>query len=218
MSHHLMPGSIAIHPSPPPVRAILFDVGNVLLKFDFSICLQSLALKSNITDRLSTFARFEQVKAAYEDGQINRAAFLHTVFDVLEYRGTEAEFIAAWENIFDPNEQMPPLVAQLRKHYPLYLLSNTNDLHRDYFLHRYPVFQHFTGGTYSDVVQASKPNRAIYEIACRDLALEAASTFFIDDLFPNIETARILGFQTHHYHHQRHGKLLTALAEAGVVC
>jgi len=200
----------------PPIRAILFDVGNVLLRFDFSICLKALAAQSEIADPLATFARFDQVKAAYEDGQIDRPAFLRAVFDVLNYRGTEADFIAAWENIFEPNEQIFPLVAKLGERYPLYLLSNTNDIHREFFMRRWPVFQHFTGGTFSDVARASKPNRTIYEIACRDLKLEPATTFFIDDLLPNIETARALGFHTHHYHHERHPELLAALATAGV--
>ena len=201
---------------PAPIRAILFDIGNVLLRFDFSGCLKALAAESEIDDPLATFARFDQVKAAYEDGQFDRLAFLRAVFDVLRYRGTEAEFIAAWENIFEPNEPMHALVGKLRAHYPLFLLSNTNDIHREFFMRRYPVFQHFTGGTYSDVARVSKPSRAIYEIACRDLGLEPASTFFIDDLLPNIETARALGFQTHHYHYERHSELLSALAVAGV--
>ena len=200
-----------------PVRAILFDVGNVLLRFDFSICLKALAAKSEMAEPIATFARFDQVKAAYEDGQIDRAAFLRAVFDVLNYCGTEAEFIAAWENIFEPNEQMFLLVERLGERFPLFLLSNTNDIHREYFFRRYPVFQHFTGGTYSDVARASKPGRPIYETACREHGLDPASTFFIDDLLPNIETARALGFQTHHYHHERHGELLADLAAAGVV-
>ena len=199
-----------------PIRAILFDIGNVLLRFDFSICLKALAAQSDLADPIATFARFDQVKAAYEDGQIDRAAFLRAVFDVMNYRGTDADFIAAWENIFEPNDQMFAVVEELRAHYPLYLLSNTNDIHREYFMKRWPVFQHFSGGTFSDVVHASKPSRAIYEIACRDLAIEPATTFFIDDLLPNIEAARALGFQTHHYHHERHPEIISALAKAGV--
>ena len=202
--------------TPPPIRAFLFDIGNVLLKFDFSICLKALAGKSDIADPLATFARFDQVKAAYEDGQFDRAAFLRAVFDVLNYRGTDAEFLTAWEDIFTPNEPMIALVEQLHARYPLFLLSNTNDIHVESIFQRHPVFQRFTGGTYSHAVRASKPNRAIYEIACRDHALEPASTFFIDDLLPNIETARALGFRAHHYHHDRHSELLAALDAAGV--
>ena len=204
-------------PIPPPrIRAVLFDIGNVLLKFDFSICLKAIAAQSDIDDPLAAFVRFDQVKAAYEDGQFDRAAFLRAVFDVLRYRGSEAEFIAAWEDIFTPNEPMIALVGELHGHYPLFLLSNTNDIHVESIFRRYPVFRCFTAGTYSHAARASKPNRAIYEIACRDLALEPPSTFFIDDLLPNIETARALGFQTHHYHYDRHAELLAALASAGV--
>ncbi len=199
-----------------PIRAVLFDIGNVLLRFDFSICLKALETQSTMSDPLATLARFDQVKAAFEDGQLDRAAFLRGVFDVLEYRGNEADFTAAWENIFEPNEPMFALVEKLRAHYPLYLLSNTNEIHREFFMQRYPVFRHFSGGTFSDLVHASKPSHAIYEIACRDLKLEPATTFFIDDLLPNIEAARALGFQTHHYHHDRHAELLAALSLAGV--
>ncbi len=203
-------------PNTPPIRALLFDIGNVLLKFDFSICLKALADKSDIADPLATFARFDQVKAAYEDGQFDRAAFLRAVFDVLGYRGTEAEFVAAWEEIFTPNEAMIALVEKLHARYPLFLLSNTNDIHVESIFQRHPVFRRFTGGTYSHTARASKPSRAIYEIACRDHAIEPASTFFIDDLLPNIETARALGFRAHHYHYDRHAELLSALEAAGV--
>jgi glucose-1-phosphatase len=203
-------------PSFPTVRALLFDIGNVLLKFDFSIALRALAARSGVHDPVQALARIDQVKASYEDGQFDRATFLRAAFDVISYRGTEAEFVAAWEDIFEPNEPILELVAQLHERHPLFLLSNTNDLHLDYIFRRYPAFRHFSGGTYSYAVRASKPDRAIYEIACRDHGLEPATTFFIDDLLPNIETARALGFQTHHYHCQRHGELLTALASAGV--
>ena len=203
-------------PSFPPVRAFLFDIGNVLLKFDFSIALRALSARSEIHDPVQALARIDQVKAPYEEGQIDRAAFLRAAFDVISYRGSEAEFVAAWEDIFELNEPMLALVAELHGRLPLFLLSNTNDLHLDYIFRRYPAFRHFSGGTYSYAVRASKPDRAIYEIACRDLGLEPATTFFIDDLLPNIETARALGFQTHHYHFDRHEELLTALAKAGV--
>lgn len=198
------------------IRAFLFDIGNVLLKFDFGVALRKISVQAEVADPLVTMARLDQVKLAYEDGQMDRAAFIRGAFDVLRYRGTEAEFIAAWEDIFVPNEPMFALVEKLRGRFPLYLLSNTNDIHRDYFFRRYPVFQRFTAGVYSDQAKASKPSRKIYEIAQQQLGLEPAATFFIDDLLPNIETARALGFNAHHYHHDRHEELLAQLATAGV--
>ena len=39
---------------------------------------------------------------------------------------------------------------------------------------------------------------------------------FIDDLLPNITTARALGFHAHHYHHDRHAELAAELAALGI--
>lgn len=198
------------------IRAFLFDIGNVLLQFDFSVALRKVAALSEVAEATQALALIDKVKAAYEDGQIDRASFLRGSFDALGYRGTEAEFIAAWEDIFELNEPMAALVEQLAPRFPLYLLSNTNDIHHDYFTRRYPVFGHFRGGTFSHVARASKPGREIYDIACRDHALEPTTTLFIDDLLPNIEAARALGFLTHHYHHAQHDTLLAQLREAGL--
>ena len=131
------------------IRAFLFDIGNVLLKFDFSLALRAVAELSEVHDETEILARIDRIKWSYEDGQIDRAAFLRGVFDVLRYRGTEAQFIAAWEDIFAANTPMFALVEHLAKTHPLYLLSNTNDIHRDYIFRTYPVFARFTDGTYS---------------------------------------------------------------------
>ena len=198
------------------IRAFLFDIGNVLLKFDFARAMHAAQALSSIEDPLNVLPQIDRIKLAYEDGQLDRAAFLRGVFDVLRYRGTEAQFVAAWEDIFEPNEPMVALLDRLHGRYPLYLLSNTSDIHRDYVFRRYEFFARFTAGTYSYEARASKPGREIYEIACRQHALEPATTFFIDDLLPNIETARALGFQAHHYHYDQHAGLLAQLAAAGV--
>jgi putative hydrolase of the HAD superfamily len=200
----------------PKPTAFLFDIGNVILRFDFSLALAKLAAESEVHDPTEVLARIDRVKAAYEDGQIDRASFLRGTFDVLRYRGTEAAFIAAWEDIFTPNEPMLALIERLHGRFPLYLLSNTSDIHRDYVFARYPIFSRFTAGTYSYAVRASKPGPEIYQHAIRAHGLDPARTFFIDDLLPNIETARALGFQTHHYHHDQHDQLERALAEVGL--
>ena len=198
------------------IRAFLFDIGNVLLRFDFSLCLRAVAKLSEVEDEADVLARIDRIKWNYEDGQIDRAAFLRNVFEVLRYRGGEAEFVAAWEDIFTPNEPMFALVEELAPRFPLYLLSNTSEIHRDHVFRAYPIFARFKAGTYSYSARASKPGRAIYETACREHGLEPATTFFIDDLLPNIETARELGFIAHHYHPDRHGALLAALRMEGV--
>ena len=199
-----------------PIRAVLFDIGNVLLRFDFSKALRRIAAQCAAFEEAGALVLIDQVKVPFEEGRIDRAAFLRGVIDVIRYRGSEAEFVAAWEEIFEPNLPMVTLVKELHGKLPLYLLSNTSDIHREYVFRQYPIFGRFTAGVYSYEARASKPGRRIYEIAIEQLGLEPASTFFIDDLLPNIETARSLGFHAHHYHHEAHDRLLADLAALGL--
>ena len=198
------------------IRAFLFDIGNVLVRFDFSRAVRAVAALSDVADEADALHRMDAVKLGYEDGQISRAEFLHEAFRILGYRGTEAQFVAAWQGIFSENEPMTALVRALHGKFPIFLLSNTNDMHVEGLFRDFPVFAHFTGATYSHEAKASKPHREIYEIACRTHGLDPSATFFIDDLAANIATARDIGFQAHHYHHERHGELLAAIRDAGV--
>ena len=198
------------------IRAFLFDIGNVLLRFDFSRAIRTIAALSDVADEADALHRLEAAKLQYEDGQISRAEFLHDTFRTLGYRGTEAHFIAAWQAIFTENEPMTALVGALRGKFPIFLLSNTNDMHVEGMFRDFSVFAQFSGATYSHEAKTSKPHRTIYEIACRTHGLDPRTTFFIDDLAANIATARELGFQTHHYHHDRHDELLDAVRTAGV--
>lgn len=197
------------------MRAFLFDIGNVLVRLEFSRGLRAVAALSDAADEGDVLALINAIKLPYEDGQMSRADFLAQSMDVLKFRGTEAQLIAAWQDIFSVNEPMYALVDQLRAKYPLFLLSNTNDLHVDALFRDFPVFAHFTGATYSHVARASKPHREIYEIACRDHGLTPAETFFIDDLPENIAAAQSLGFHTHQYRLDHHADLLTALRDGG---
>ncbi len=198
------------------IRAFLFDIGNVLVRFDFARAVRAIAPFCETSDPAELMSRMDSVKYGYEDGQVSRVEFLQKAWQALGYRGTEAQFIAAWQGIFTENEPMTALVHSLHGKFPLYLLSNTNDMHVEGLFRDFPVFAKFTGATYSHEAKASKPHPPIYEIACRNHGLDPRTTFFIDDLAANIATARNAGFQAHHYHHERHGELLEAIRATGL--
>ena len=200
---------------PRMIRAFLFDIGNVLLRFDFQVALEKLAHDSDPAAE-KILELIDPVKAAYEGGRIPRDEFQAEVRAIMRYTGSDEDFIAAWEDIFTENQPMIELVGRLQGRYPLFLLSNTSDIHLDFILRRYPIFSAFDNGVYSFKVGASKPEREIYEIAVRDLGLVPGETFFIDDLLPNVSSAQEVGFQAHHYHHDQHDRLLADLKAAGV--
>lgn len=197
------------------IRSFIFDIGNVLIPFDFTRALQRIETQCPIPfDHLPTHAK--PIAEAYESGQIGRAEFLRTLIAAIEYRGTEAELVAAWEDIFEENQAMTRLVAQLHGHYPLFLLSNTSDIHVDYFTGKYPVFQYFSDAVYSHVARCMKPGHRIFEIAIQQFNVIPAETVYIDDLPANVAAARELGFEALLYHHQNHPALLKTLATLGV--
>ena len=199
------------------IHAFLFDIGNVIVRFDFTRALRAVAALSDTPDDAAALQRIDAVKLVYEDGRMTRDAFLHEAFALLKYRGTREQFIAAWQDIFWPNEPMHALIRSLHGRFPIHLLSNTNDMHVEGLFRDFDVFGCVTTGVYSHEVQASKPDPRIYAIACEKCGIEPATTFFIDDLAANIDAARAAGFQAHHYHHDRHQALLDDLRDAGGV-
>lgn len=195
------------------IRAFLFDIGNVLLKLHFPRALARL--RGPGAEELGE--EWERIKEDYECGKIERAEFQRRVSAVLRFTGTEEEFVSAWVDIFEVNEPMAALVEKLRGRYPLYLLSNTGDLHVDYFLKTYPgLFGMFSGSVFSHLVKCAKPGREIFETAIRQLNLVPEETIFIDDLPANVEAAARVGFRAIQYDLNNHAALLEALAREGV--
>lgn len=188
-------------------RAYLFDIGNVLVHFDFAPALRKLTERADVAGDEAQ-RRLLPLKDELESGLLSDVDFIARGMAAIGFRGGAEEFADIWSDIFSENEPMTPLVAQLAQEAPLYLLSNTSGLHKDYLFRRFPVFRHFTGGVYSHEARSMKPGEPIFRTAVESLQLDPARTFYIDDLAPNIATAQRLGFQCHHYGSARHHELV----------
>ena len=197
------------------IKSIIFDIGNVLIPFDFSMALRRLQPQCSqlITERADLTFPWIQ---SYEAGAITRAEFVARVSEVLQYSGSQAEFVDIWQDIFTENVPMTQLVDSLKNQYPLYLLSNTSDLHVDYFSKKYPVFQHFSGAIYSYEEKCMKPGREIFEVAIRKFGTIPQETVYIDDLPANVKTALDVGFVALQYDFKRHDEFLEELKASGV--
>lgn len=199
------------------IRAFVFDIGNVILKFDFTIALGKLASFCRAPVAGSELMhRIEAIKSLYEGGRIGRVEFLREVFALVDFSGTEQDFVSAWQDIFEENAPMLELIEALHGKFPLYLLSNTSDIHMDYVLERYPVFSRFTDAVYSYKVCCLKPDPAIFELTARQFGLTPGETVFIDDLPANVESARRMGFRAIQYDFRQHEAMLAELRQLGV--
>jgi 2-haloacid dehalogenase len=133
------------------------------------------------------------------------------------------ELIAAFYGRFEEmNEHIFPEMATLveRLHAantPLYLLSNAPDI-LDTWLrgpaqHTHPFLGYFRDYVVSGLVKCSKPNAAIYQLACRTGGFEPADAVFIDDVTANVEGARAIGM--HAIHHRSAAETTAQLRALG---
>jgi glucose-1-phosphatase len=88
--------------------------------------------------------------------------------------------------------------------YNLFLLSNTNAIHHEFFhnslkneTYRAEINSLFTKAYYSHEIHLRKPNANIFEFVAKDAGIIISETLFIDDSSNNINTAKLLGFKTH---------------------
>lgn len=191
--------------------AILSDIGNVLVSFDFKIAAASAAAFCPFpAERLLT--RLDSIKLPYENGDMDDDTFIIEATRLLEFSGDAGQFRKIWCEIFAQNDAMDRTLAGLQGRLPMYLLSNTSGMHKDYLLSSFEIFRHFQGGVYSYSAKCSKPHASIFNVTAQELSLDPEKTFFIDDLEANIATARELGFHTHLYQMSRHDALEQDLA------
>lgn len=193
--------------------AFIFDIGNVLVTFDFSRAAAALsALGADLSDRVA----LELLAARYERGEVGREEFLARLRVLLRHTADDGAVARAWQEIFEPNRPMWELVGKLHASYPLYLLSNTNCLHHEYLLREYAIFGKFADGVFSYRAKLAKPGREIFETAIRQFGIDPQATIYLDDLAANVEAARGTGLRAFRYDPAAHGDLLSTLRAEGV--
>ncbi len=190
--------------------ALLFDIGNVLVTFDFNRCATRMAEFSPLA-AAEVYEAIAPFKEPLESGRMGEEEFIGRCVDALDFTGTREQFSEIWCDIFTLNTPMAQTLATLPRKPPCYLFSNTNDPHKRWLLEKFAVFNHFDGGVYSHEAKCMKPDDAIYHMAIDMFGLDPARTFYVDDLAPNIETGQRLGFQCFHYDPARHAPLHEAL-------
>lgn len=195
------------------MTAFLFDIGNVIVRFDFSqAALKFAALSMSSADEV--LAALSPYKEDLESGRISDSAFVKQSMDRIGFRGSYEQFVEIWGDIFTENTPMIRLITHLAAHQvPLYLLSNTSGLHKDWLFAHFPVFSLFQGGIYSHEARCAKPHEPIFQQAIQSLQLTPTDTVYVDDLPDNAATSQRLGFVTHHYSPDRHDLLIAFLQE-----
>jgi len=177
----------------------LFDIGRVLLDFDFETSLARL-LPECSADTHQRLERLLARKDELETGKIDVDTYTVWALNVLESTATADEFHHAWRDIFTPNEPMWQRVRQLvADGHRLILFSNINGIHSPWIYDEFPEFSLFHGAVMSFQMGYIKPQPEIYQYAIDQYGLIPAETIYIDDLPQNVATGVAMGFRTWQY-------------------
>ena len=181
------------------VKAIIFDLGNVLINFDHRIAVRKISpLCVKTKEEIFNFFFDSPLTGLFEEGMIEPGEFFSGVKKALKLNIDYEAFLPVWNGIFfltASNRSVYRLAKALRKNYRLALLSNINTLHFDYLKDNFPVFDPFHNLLLSFQMKLKKPDVRIYKKALAALGVQPQGTFYTDDRPELIESAGRLGIQ-----------------------
>ena len=188
------------------IKNVIFDLGGVLMNLDYN---KTITAFKNLgyTDFEKMYTQFKanNVFDGLETGHIPESVFYEYMIEAGEGKITKGQVTQAWNAmLLDFREESFDFLKKLSEEHRIFLLSNTNTIHKAAFDKNFKeqtsltspdIF--FTKAYYSHLIGMRKPNDDIFKFVEKDAAIKASETLFIDDLYDNIATAANLGFKTH---------------------
>lgn len=189
------------------IKHIIFDLGGVILNINYQLTQQAF-VNLGVTNFNELYSQFH-TSSLFDDletGRVSPTEFLAAMHKHTPQSVTDEQLVSAWNAmLLDFPLQRLQLLQQLRQHYNLYLLSNTNAIHMEAFNQLLQeskgipsLGDFFERSYYSHLIGYRKPEKESYQIIIDENRLDPAATLFIDDTLPNIEGAKVVGLQTIH--------------------
>ncbi|MFH1837196.1 MAG: HAD family phosphatase [Candidatus Omnitrophota bacterium] len=181
------------------IKAILFDLGNVIVKFDPAIAEEGYSKHGKIEK--NTFVDYIMDPGdvdRYMEGKLSSSKFYTKTRNKFRLDIGFKDFYEIWNSIFYPYPEMEEIVKNLKEKFPdirLVLVSNTNEKHFIFLKENYSVLGHFDEHVLSHEVGLIKPKPGIFKQALRVGDSLAKETLYFDDRQDLIDAARIMGIK-----------------------
>jgi HAD superfamily hydrolase (TIGR01509 family) len=199
------------------VKAVVFDLGKVLVDFDYMIAARRLAARSKMSpERLMAVLVRSPRFIEYERGRVTRRELFNEVCRVAGFNGSLEEFALFFSDIFAEIKPMVELHAELRKRrLATYVFSNTNDLAVEHLRRAFPFFGNFDGYVFSYEHGVVKPEAGLYEVLERQSGRRAGELLYLDDRPENTEAGAARGWEV--ILHESPEKSRAAIRERGLL-
>jgi HAD superfamily hydrolase (TIGR01509 family) len=178
-------------------EAVVFDLGKVLVHFDWSIAARRMSPRCNLQpDELLRLFDYSPLVVDYELGRVSNEDFFNEVTRLTGFKGDMAEFADLFGAIFTALPEMIALHAELRRRgLPTFIFSNTNDFAVQSVRGSFPFFANFDGYVLSYEHGAMKPDAKLYEAVERITGRHGAELLYIDDRLENVAAGHARGWQ-----------------------
>jgi len=198
------------------IQGVIFDFGGVIHSVDFDLFFRSFRGRTDRTfGEMNSLVAGSGLPRRYESGEISSREFFQEMDNLIGLRVSEDEFRSAFVAIFTPIDPTILLIRGLSRSFRLGLLSNTNEWHYEHHIRTVDVFPLFDAVTLSYQVKTMKPAEAIYRDMLEKIGVPPQECVFVDDLEENVAGARRMNL--HAIHYTGHERLISSLAELGVV-
>lgn len=175
---------------------IVFDLGNVLLSFDYQPAADKLeSVEKGLGERfLGFYYNNYHYHRDFERGDMAEDEFVQIMLSALDHKIDKKTFCKYYSEIFSENKEVVDLLPKLKKSYTLVLLSNTNIIHYKYGWKEYDFLRYFNHIVTSYEAHAVKPEEKIYKAVESFTEKNPAGHFFIDDIKEYVDAAKSLGW------------------------
>jgi len=179
----------------PKLRAIIFDIGRVLIRVNVARAMTGLAdgLALSPEEVWSALEKDPRWKD-WQEGRMSPQDWHLHVSRRLGSKLSFDQFVEVWNRALDPTPiHEEGFLEKLGKRYRLAVLSNTDPLHVAHLEKTYRFFQFFPVRIYSCSLGASKPSPVIYKEALQACKVKAQEAVYVDDVPAYAQAAGQLG-------------------------
>ena len=176
------------------IKAVIFDLGRVLIDFDFKIAVERLKKRAPVDMmKLLTFFSAHSPAVDFDRGTIQEKDFFAAIQKEMNFPTSMEEFIVFWNEIFTEKKEMAELAKSLKGKYKIGILSNTNPWHLRQLKKKHGWVFDFDAFVASCEVKMMKPDPEIYKLILGKLGARPEETFYVDDIEENVAAAKNLG-------------------------
>jgi putative hydrolase of the HAD superfamily len=196
--------------------AIVFDLGNVLIPFDYGFAINKFnQIEKGLGVRFIEFYKSNySFHRDFERGNIPESEFVNKMLGAVDHKIDADTFRRYYADIFSVNENVISLLPALKKKYKLFLLSNTDSIHKKYGWEKYDFLDYFDELILSFEVGSVKPEEKIYRAVEEASGLPSEEHFYIDDIQEYIDAAINIGWDAVLF--EGYDKLISNLKERNI--